>query len=77
MPGATYGRKLKEDEDCQVGYEHRSEYTMQNEAFKFAFSLIASNDQMLLGSLKSSLLDQGSPDQSNEKRINQLLKTTD
>lgn len=24
MPGAKYGRKLRDDEECEVGYEHRS-----------------------------------------------------
>ena len=28
MPGAEYGRKLRDDEDCQVGWEHKSEMTI-------------------------------------------------
>ena len=38
MPGAKYGRKLKEDEDCRVGYEHCSDYTLHNEILKLANS---------------------------------------
>lgn len=29
-PGSKYGRKLRDDEECDVGIEHLSEYTIQN-----------------------------------------------
>ena len=36
MPGAKSGRKLKDDEDCMVGYEHRSNRTIEREVFQSA-----------------------------------------
>ena len=36
MPGANHGRDLKEEEDCKIGYEHRSDATIQNEVFRRA-----------------------------------------
>ena len=33
MPGGKYGRKLKDGEECEVGYEHRSDMTIQEEIF--------------------------------------------
>ena len=38
MPGAKYGRKLRKDEDCLVGYEHCSDYTLHQEILKLANS---------------------------------------
>ena len=29
MPGSKFGRKIEDDEECQVGYEHRSDFTIQ------------------------------------------------
>jgi len=49
-PGARYGRKLDEYEECNVGYEHRSDITIQNEAFKLAISLMGSSDRGGFGS---------------------------
>jgi len=49
MPGAKYGRKLREGEDCEVGYEHRSEMTIQQEVFRSFVDIIgrsASYDQL-------------------------------
>ena len=41
MPGAKLGRELKVDEDCMVGYEHRSEATIQNEVFRAASMILS------------------------------------
>ena len=39
MPGGKYGRKLKAGEECEVGYEHRSDITIQEEVFQSAVAL--------------------------------------
>ena len=40
MPGAKYGRKLRPEEECEAGYEHRSELTLHMELFKAASDII-------------------------------------
>ena len=41
MPGSKFGRKLREDEECEVGIEHRSEVTLHQEMFKSAAELLS------------------------------------
>lgn len=42
MPGAKAGRELNEEEECMAGYEHRSDYTLQNEVFLAASAALSS-----------------------------------
>ena len=43
MPGSKFGRELKDEEDCQVGWEHRSEFTIQQEIWKSAVEFMSSS----------------------------------
>lgn len=42
-PGAKYGRKLRDDEECDAGIEHKSDYTFHQEIFRAASSFISQN----------------------------------
>ena len=43
MPGAKAGRELMDDEDCLVGYEHRSDSAIQSEIFRSAAHLVSNH----------------------------------
>ena len=41
MPGSKFGRGLKNEEECLVGWEHKSDLTIHQEIYKSAVSLIS------------------------------------
>ena len=67
MPGAEYGRQLREDEDCQVGWEHKSEMTIQQEIIKSAIHMLSENNN-------SASFEMSQPFSAHRGSSNKVLK---
>ena len=69
MPGSRYGRPLAENEDCQVGWEHKSEITIHQEIWRSAVSLLSENDRTTSNDVSQPFI--GERGDSNQK-LNKL-----